>query len=185
MLSQTSRWHCSHILSDSPNKYAIRGARLSPVVSCSISLDHVQPRGACQFRAIADLSSEAIGAYAISGDSRSTVIPRQGGLHGTLSRFMPSQAIVSRLNVGPDASLQVAMGSPRTFTFRKRYLKLEAQPTRREDRSVGRACLKPIQGEAGGFQVLDSSREQAGDQTCCSEQPLAWYSIDDFEAFVK
>ena len=33
---------------------------------------------------------------------RSSVIPRTGGLHGTLSRFMPSQAIVSRFSSGPD-----------------------------------------------------------------------------------
>lgn len=31
---------------------------------------------------------------------RSSVIPRLGGLHGTLSRFMPSQAIVSRFSPG-------------------------------------------------------------------------------------
>lgn len=45
---------------------------------------------------------------------RSSVIPRQGGLHGTLSRFMPFQAIVSRLNVWPDAHSNPAV-SPRSI----------------------------------------------------------------------
>lgn len=43
---------------------------------------------------------------------RSPVIPPVGRLRGTLSRFMASQPIFSRLNPGPDVPVVIPSGEP-------------------------------------------------------------------------
>ncbi len=56
----------------------------------------------CADVALTDSLKVRTGMEKMDAAPRKPVIPRLGLLHGTLSRFTPSQALISRLGVGPD-----------------------------------------------------------------------------------